>query len=191
MNMLQFSARQLTIIISSAVVASLTVYTLGVLTGTAIAEPPRHSAIERIAEQPANALPADACIELPLQATAAGPAEDPAALDAPVAIEPPAAIDRAERLRYGIQVAVFEQLDNAIAFVQQHRGERFAPRIFRRAEAQAKSVYPVLVGLYDTMDAAQQAKHAFNRQSAIEAFVTDASRLQEEIVRSQIVAMAN
>jgi hypothetical protein len=175
--MLQFSTKQLFIILSATALSTVAVFSLGVLSASLVsaqAEPP--VAAQRDVTGPA-VVEADACDGLIVPIVAPE-----------VVVQQPA--DAATITpRYGLQVAVFDQLDNAIAFAARHRDGEFRARVFRRPARDTASAYPVLVGLYGDMADAQQAKQTYRQHSPAEVFVTDASRLQEEILLEPVMAM--
>lgn len=171
----QFSTRQLSIIAAVIVGTTLAVFSLGLMTAGAFSEQAQAVEIQPIEPRPESALAAAACIELPAPAQTTATQAPPG---------PPT-----EAGRYGIQAGVFAELDNAVEFAARHADPEFPARIFRRVDGDNKALYPVLVGLYPTMDEAQQAKHAFIKKSALDSFVTDASQLSEEIVPTRTLAM--
>jgi hypothetical protein len=178
MNMLQVSPKQLTLLVSTTVLSTLAIFSLGLLTATLMT---REAASDRIA-----------MIGAQRPAAVAIPATSPIANTEQTDTKPRVAVaqqQHAEQQRYGVQVAVFEQLDNAIQYVALHSDKAFPARIFRRPEAGATTVYPVLVGVFDNMDAAQQAKQAFTAMFASDAFVTDATTLREQMGEAQTLAM--
>ena len=179
MNKLEFSTRQLFTILSTTVVATLAVFSLGLLTATLIADKPETSPIALIEGRAPAAAVAEACVEQPL----------PAAEQTVSVQEPPA--PPAERPRYGVQIAVFEQLENAIKLAALYSDTEFQARIFSKQASGSKTVYPVLVGLFGNMDEAQQAKLSFHARFAADSFVTDATLLQEEIALAPTVAMVH
>lgn len=175
MNQLQFSTKQLFTILAGTAVATVTVFSLGLFSATLIADRPQEGTADLAEAQP------------PVAAIARQDAPKAAAADA--AIIPIQAQTPRTAARYGVQVAVFAQRENAIHFVARHANPTFPARVFRRAEDGDRRVYPVLVGLYDSMDEARQAQQAYHTQSSADAFVTDASGLQEETLPVPALAM--
>ena len=177
MNQLQFSDKQLFLILATTVACTLAVFTLGLMAASLIADKPQDNSIALIGARTPTAVEPVACSDQGI------PAAEPVA-SVQQQTEP-----AAKPLRYGVQIGVFEQLENAIEFVALRRDALPQARIYSRAATASKTVYPVLVGLFDNMDDAQQARHAFHERYAADSFVTDATRLQEEIVLEQTVAM--
>lgn len=173
MNQLQFSTKQLFTILAGTAVATVAVFSLGLLSATLIAERPA------------------GVVEVPAQAPLAGleqPAA-PAVHSRDDSIIPIQAASAPAAESYGVQIALFAQRDNAVRFAARHDDIAFPARVFSRVEDDDRHVYPVLVGLYDSMAAAQQAKQAYRAQSATDSFVTDANGLREETLAAPTVAM--
>lgn len=176
MNMLQFSTRQLFIVLAATAFATVAVFMLGLTSASLIADQPggRHG-VALAAQLPDTAGTA-ACEPIIPIAAAGGTAAQ-------------ADTARPATQTYGVQIAVFDELENAIAFAARHSDSDFHARIFSRAAAPSGTVYPVLIGLFDTMDAAQQAKLSFHARFAADSFVTDATRLRGEITLNRTLAM--
>lgn len=184
MNALQFSTKQFFTIITATVFITASVFALGLLSASLISEQPAtvtaaHDtmAIEPIAPeakqpQQVQALVVSAEPEVPFE-------------DLPVPAAGPKPV-------YGVQIAMFNDLNNALQFTaRQPADSEFRPRVYTRTNQKHTVVYPIVVGLYQDMAAAQQAKQAYQQRFSADAFVSDASLLQDEILVSPTLAMAH
>lgn len=176
-NQLQFSIQQFFVLLSVTVVSTVAIFSLGLMAASLMSESPESTPMAAVeAPQAIIAETAPTVVQTPPLDTSIIPLR-----------QPPQTL--AEPVRYGVQVAVFEQLENAITYADKRHDADFQARIFSKTSPGAKTVYPVLVGLYDNMDDAQQAKHAFHERFAADSFVTDATQLQEAVVLIPTVAM--
>lgn len=178
MDTVHFSTKQLFVLLSTTAVSAVAVFSLGLLVATLITDKADSNAVDLVATEAKIVTASTTCADQSLQVSSA-------------TTNQPLIEVSADRPRFGVQIAVFETLENAIALAKLRSDEQFHARVYSRPASESKTVYPVLIGLFGNMDDAQKAKHSFHEKFSADSFVTDATKLREEVLLGQTMAMLN